>query len=146
MNKKLDAIIDDFNELRENFRTIFKTSEVKRDTLLEFQTRLVELKCDLTPWHKKVAAEYEKRSDKAATAIKYRICSSISNGEFIDIGDTNPLEKCSLNQAEKIAASTKRYKEFLDQRAFYRESLVNVVDLREDINSYINLIKDMLKQ
>lgn len=146
MNKDLNIIIDEFGELRKTFQTYMKSSNTNKDALIEFQLRLVELKADLTPWHKKVASEYEKRSDKAATAIKYRICVSISNGEFVDKGEENPFEKCSLNQAEKLAASTKTYKEFLDQRAFYRESLINVVDLREDVNSYINLIKDILKQ
>ena len=51
----------------------------------------------------------------------------------------------SISNADKFAAATKQYKEFLDQRTFAKESFVNIADLREDLQGYINIVKDRLK-
>jgi uncharacterized protein YjbI with pentapeptide repeats len=117
---------------------------VSRDSLLEYEHRFIELKSDLRPHRKYVASQWYKRDDKAATGIKFRIALAISRGSFEDKTETK-FEPCSINQAEKIASGTDVYKEFLDQRSFYRESFINISDLRNDIDSYINLIKDILK-
>ena len=37
------------------------------------------------------------------------------------------------------------YKEFLEQKVFYKESFVNIADLREEIASFVLLVKDKLK-
>ena len=36
----------------------------------------------------------------------------------------------------------KEYKQFLEQRAFHKESYVNVADLREDLQGFITLCRD----
>ena len=41
--------------------------------------------------------------------------------------------------------TVKEYKEFLEQKVFYKESFVNVADLREEIASFVLLVKDKLK-
>ena len=143
--KPLDEIIQEFEDLRANFKVFSKNSEDNRDVLLEYQHRFIDLKADLRYWHKKVAGEYEKRNDKASTAIKYRIAVAISEGNFKDDEGRLIYDKCSLNQSEKLAASSTKYKEFLEQRVFYKESFINVCDLRDDITLYVNLIKDRLK-
>lgn len=145
MHKPLNDIIEEYEALRENFKSYSKQGDNNKSTLLEYQERFVHIKADLRYWHSTVMFKAENRSDKAATAIKYRIAVSISEGEFVDENGNLIYDKCSITQAEKYAASSKKYKDFLDQRAFYRESLVNINDMREDINSYINLIKDKIK-
>jgi hypothetical protein len=145
MNRDLDVIIDDFDSFRESFNDYRKHKEVAKDTLIEFEARLVDLRADLRPHRKHVAAEWQKRDDKSATGIKFRIAIAINNGTFLD-DKGKPIYDCnSINQAEKFASGSDKYREFLDQRSFYKESLVNVTDLRNDIDGYINLIKDILK-
>ena len=48
----------------------------------------------------------------------------------------------SITNADKFAAATKQYKEFLDQRTFAKESFVNIADLREDLQGFITLCRD----
>lgn len=103
------------------------------------------MRADLRPFRKHAAAEWQKRDDKAATGIKFRIAIAINDGTFLD-ESKKPVYDCnSINQAEKFASGSKPYKDFLDQRSFYKETLVNVTDLRNDMDGYINLIKDILK-
>ena len=145
MARELETIIEEFDTFRESFNDYRKTKEVKKDTLIEFEARLVDLRADLRPYRKQIAAEWQKRDDKAATGIKFRIAIAINDGTFVD-GEGKPIYDCnSINQAEKFASGSQPYKEFLDQRSFYKESLVNLTDLRNDIDGYINLIKDILK-
>jgi hypothetical protein len=145
MNRDLDEIIEDFDSFRESFNDYRKNKEINKDTLIEFESRLVDLRADLRPHRKEVAAEWQKRDDKAATGIKFRIAIAIHNGEFKDEKGKLIYDACSINQAEKFASGSSKYLEFLNQRSFYKESLVNITDLRNDIDGYINLIKDMLK-
>lgn len=145
MNRKLDIIIDDFDSFRESFNDYRKNKDINKDTLIEFESRLVDLRADLRPHRKEVAAEWQKRDDKAATGIKFRIAIAIHEGRFKDKEGVLIYDKCSINQAEKFASGSDAYREFLDQRSFYKESLVNITDLRNDIDGYINLIKDILK-
>lgn len=145
MNRDLDTIIEDFDSFRESFIDYRKNKDVNKDTLIEFEARLVDLRADLRPHRKYVAAEWQKRDDKAATGIKFRIAIAINDGNFND-ENGKPIYDCkSINQAEKFASGSDKYREFLDQRSFYKEALVNVTDLRNDIDGYINLIKDILK-
>ena len=61
-----------------------------------------------------------------------------------DLEDT--IEICrTLGIPHKTYNFEKEYREFVEQRGFYKESLTNLSDTREDINSYINEIKDRLK-
>lgn len=145
MAKELDEILDDFEATRLAFSTYRKQKEVKRNALLEYEARFVDLRSELRPHRKYVAAEWQKRDDKAATGIKFRIAIAIHRGEFKDKEGKLVYEKCSINQAEKYASGSDKYREFLDQRSFFKESLVNITDLRNDIDGYINLIKDILK-
>lgn len=145
MARELETIIEEFDAFRESFRDYRKTKEVKKDTLIEFEARLVDLRADLRPHRKDVAAEWQKRDDKAATGIKFRIAVSIHRGEFMDEKGNLIFDPCSINQAEKFASGSNHYKEFLDQRSFYKETFVNITDLRNDMDGYINLIKDILK-
>lgn len=139
MGRSLSDIIEDFDNLRITYRLVIQEKEVSRETLLEFQGRFNDLKADLRPHHAEVSRQYTTRDDKAATAIKYRLAVAISQGEHED------FESCSINQAEKYAPATKEYKKFLEQRAFWKESLVNINDLRDDISSYLIEISTRLK-
>ena len=143
--EKLEKIIEEFEEERKSFKEFIRSGDGNKNTLLEYQNRFTNLKADLRPYAKKVAKEYEKRSDKQATAIKFRIAVAIHNGDFKDDEGNLIYEDCSINQAEKYASASEPYQKFLEQKAFYKESYVNIRDLREDMNTYINLIKDYLK-
>jgi hypothetical protein len=145
MSRQLDEIIADFDAQREAFRAVTNKGDVNKNVLLEFQGRLVDLKSEIRYWKKYLTKEWTRRDDKAATAIKFRIAISISRGEFKDEEGNLIYDKCSITSAEKYASGSLQYKDFVDQRAFYKESLTNVSDLREDLNSYINEIKDRLK-
>ncbi|MBP8762230.1 MAG: hypothetical protein KBH21_00085 [Acetoanaerobium sp.] len=143
--KMLNEVIDDFTLARESFKNYISSGVLKKESLNELQSMFVEIKTDLTHWKAKLSKSWVRTDDKAATAIKYRIAVAISKGEFKDLNTEVFIPKCSLSQAEKLAAGCNTYKEFLDKRAFNKESLTNITDLREDCNSYINLIKDLLK-
>ena len=145
MARELETIITEFDAFRDTFNIFRRTVEVKKETLIEYESRLVDLRCDLRPHRKHVAAEWQKRDDKAATGIKFRIAIAIHKGEFKDEDGQLLYDICSINQAEKFASGSDRYKKFIEQRSFFKEALVNVTDLRNDIDGYINLIKDMLK-
>jgi len=145
MRRDLETIISDFDYFRESFNDYRKKKEINKDTLIEFEARLVDLRADLRPFRKEIAAEWQKRDDKAATGIKFRIAIAINNGTFVDEEGRQIFDCNSINQAEKFASGSDKYKEFLDQRSFFKESLVNITDLRNDIDGYINLIKDILK-
>src|SRR6478609_246720 len=144
-NRPLVEIITDFESEREAYRAFTKKGDLNKHTLLEFQGRFVDLKSEIRHWKKYLSSEWTRRDDKAATAIKFRIAIAIAKGEFKDDQGNLIYEKCSITSAEKYASGSLQYKEFVDQRAFYKESLTNVSDLREDIGSYINEIKDRLK-
>lgn len=144
-NRELKDIIEDFDAQRESYRSVINKGEVNKHTLLEFQGRFIDLKSELRFWKKYLTKEWTRRDDKAATAIKFRIAIYISRGEYKDDEGNLMYEKCSITSAEKYASGSPEYKKFVDQRAFYKESLTNVTDLREDMNSYINEIKDRLK-
>jgi len=145
MGKELDQIIDEFDDLRNAFSSYRKKQEPNKDSLIEFEARFVDLRAELRPHRRYVAAEWQKRDDKAATGIKFRIAIAIHEGKFKDKKGELIYDECSINQAEKFASGSHAYKEFLDQRSFYKESLVNITDLRNDIDGYINLIKDIIK-
>lgn len=142
--KPLEDILQDFNNIRDSYKNYCKNSSVTKTGLIEFETRFTELKSDMTYWKSKLSGDWSRYDDKAATAIKYRIAVEIYRKGFIDTnGDV--YEKTSLSSAEKLAAATERYTTFINDRAFYKESMVNISDTKDDINSYINLIKDQLK-
>jgi hypothetical protein len=143
--KKLEELIDDFSTLRETFHNYTSRGEVKKESLNELQEKFVKIKSELTYWKSKMIKSWTRTDDKAATAIKYRIAVAISRGEFTDKDAEEPMPKCTLSVAEKLAAGSQTYKEFIDKRAFNKESMTNISDLREDCNSYINLIKDLIK-
>lgn len=143
--RSLEDIIEDYNVTRETFNNYTSTGEVKRESLNELQAKFVNIKSDLTYWKAKSIKHWTRTDDKAATAIKYRIAVAISKGEFKDIGAENFLPKCSLNHAEKMAAGSQTYKEFVDKRAFNKETMTNISDLREDCSSYILIINNFLK-
>lgn len=145
MIKPLEEILQEYESERSSFKDFIKKGDMNKNSLLEFQSRFVDIKADLRPWAKKITGEYEKRSDKQATAIKFRLAVAITKGELRDEEGKLIYDECSMNQAEKYASASDVYKEFLKQKTFYKESYVNIKDVREDINSYINLIKDYLK-
>lgn len=137
----LDEIIQEYDELRESLKEFNRNGDNNKDALLEFQQRFIDLKAELRPYHTKVLAEAEKRSDKSATAIKYRIASAMMRDEYDFVDEPILYESPpSITHADKFAAASNKYKIFLEQRVFYKESLANITDLREDINSYINNI------
>ncbi len=142
--RDLQEIINDYEELRSSFSSSNRNGSINKEALLEFQHKFIDLKADLRDWHTKMLHFAENRSDKGATAIKMRIAISMVKGQYtFKDGETPMYEKApSISNADKFAAATEEYKEFLKQRTFYKESFTNVADLREDINSYITLIRD----
>lgn len=145
MERELEEIILDFENTRLAFQSYRKKAEFQRGALLEYQARFVDIKAELRPYKVEMVKEWVRRDDKAASAIKYRMAISIHKGEFKDDKGVLIYDSCSINQAEKFANGCDRYKQFIDQRAFYKESLTNVTDLRNDCDSFANLIKDILK-
>lgn len=139
MSRSLEQIIEDFDDIRSSFRSLTRSGNENRESLIEFQSRFNDLKADLRPIHAQVSREWTARDDKSATAIKYRLAVAISKGAHPD------FDSCSINQAEKYAPASKEYKDFIAQRSFWKESLVNVNDLRDDINSYSIEIATRLK-
>lgn len=144
--KPLEEIIEEYENLRSSFRNYISNGDGNKNALVEFEYRFVDLRADLRPWHTKMVQASEARSDKSATAIKMRIAVAMVKDEY-EFKEESPMyEKApSISNAEKFAGASKEYKEFLEQRVFWKESLINVADLREDIGAYINMIKDKLK-
>ena len=142
--RELEDILKDYEDTRISFKDFSNSGDSNKDTLLEFQHRFVDLKADLRYWHTKMLKASEMRSDKGATAVKMRLACSMVKGEYVfKDGETPMYEKPpTMTNADKYAAATKEYREFLDQRTMYKESYTNVADTREDIGSYITLIRD----
>jgi hypothetical protein len=141
--RPLEEILTEYEELRKSFRNTTKSGSLTKDSLIEFQGRFIDLKADLKYWRVKYTHEWTRRDDKAATAIKFRIAVAMTRGEYPSGDDEVKLP--TITNAEKLASGSKEYREFVEQRGFYKESLTNLSDTREDINSYINEIKDRLK-
>jgi len=141
--EKLSDILDRFENTRQSFRNLTKKGEISKDSLNEFQSRFVDLKAEIRPYRAYLTKEWTRRDDKAATAIKFRIAVAMTRGEY-ETGD-GETKLPTITNAEKLASGSKEYREFVEQRGFYRESLTNISDCREDLNSYINEIKDRLK-
>lgn len=139
MSKSLEEILEDYENIRKSFRHCSQHGDCNKDTLIEFQARFTDLKADIRPTHNEVMRNWIKYDDKSATAIKYRLVVAIHKGEHED------FESCSLAQAEKLAPASKEYKKFIEQRSFWRESLNNINDLRDDISSYCVEISNRLK-
>ena len=141
--RPLEEILTEYEELRGSFRNFTKVGDGNKNTLIEFQGRFIDLKADLKYWKVKYTYEWTRRDDKAATAIKFRIAVAMTRGEY-PTGDEE-VKLPTITNAEKLASGSKEYREFVEQRGFYKESLTNLSDTREDINSYINEIKDRMK-
>lgn len=142
--RPLEDILEEYENTRQSFSNFTKVGDSNKDTLLEYQQRFLDLKADLRPWHTKMMHAAEMRSDKSATAIKMRIAVAMVKDEYTFAENEKPMyEKApSITNADKFAAATRQYKEFLDQRTFAKESFVNVADLREDLQGYITLCRD----
>ena len=141
--RPLEEILEEYENTRQSFRNTTKSGSLTKDSLVEFQGRFIDIKADLKYWRVKYTHEWTRRDDKAATAIKFRIAVAMTKGEYPSGDDEVKLP--TITNAEKLASGSKEYREFVDQRGFYKESLTNLTDTREDINSYINEIKDRLK-
>lgn len=145
--RPLEDIVVDFESLRETYRSFTKLGHNTKDALIEYQSRFLDLKSDLRYWRAKFTNEWIRRDDKAATAIKFRIAVAMTNGTY-NLNSEKEEETGKLptiTNAEKLASGSKEYREFVEQRGFYKESLTNITDMREDISGYINEIKDRLK-
>ena len=142
--RPLEEIIEEYENTRGSFKNFTSVGDANRDVLLEYQQRFLDLKSDLRPWHTKLMHASEMRSDKAATAIKMRIAIAMVKDEFVFENGEKPMydKPPTISNADKYAAATKQYKEFLDQRTFHKESFVNISDLREDLQGYITLCRD----
>lgn len=140
----LEEILEDYENTRQSFKNFTSVGDANKDTLLEYQQRFLDLKSDLRPWHTKTMHASEMRSDKQATAIKMRIAVSMVRGEYIFTDGEKPMyeKPPTMSVSDKYAAATKEYKEFLVQRAFHKESFVNIADLREDLTGLITLCRD----
>ena len=142
--RPLEEILEDYENTRQSFKNFTSVGDANKDTLLEYQQRFLDLKADLRPWHTKMMSYAEARSDKGATAIKMRIAIAMVKDEYIFGENEKPMydKPPTISNADKYAAATKQYKEFLDQRTFHKESFVNVADLREDLQGFITLCRD----
>lgn len=145
MERELEEIIEDFENNRLAFKSFREKKELTRGALLEYQARFVDIKAELRPFKKDMIKQWIRRDDKAATAIKFRIAIAIHKGEFRNEEGELLYDACTINAAEKFASGSDEYKKFVDQRSFYKESLTNITDLRNDCDSFANLIKDILK-
>ena len=142
---RLQELIQTYEATRESYRNFTNRGDLNKNTLLEFQGRFNDLKADLRVYHTYFTNGWTKRDDKSATSLKFRIAVAISEGRYEDENDPTTYEKCSITAAEKYAAGSSRYKQFIEQRGFYRESLTNISDLRDEMSNYVNEIKDRLK-
>lgn len=142
--RPLEEILIEYEELRGSFKNFTSVGDSNKDTLLEYQQRFLDLKADLRPWHTKMMHAAEMRSDKSATAIKMRIAIAMVKDEYAFGENEKPMydKPPTISNADKFAAATKQYKEFLDQRTFHKESFTNIADLREDLQGYITLCRD----
>lgn len=142
--RPLEEILIEYEELRGSFKNFTSVGDSNKDTLLEYQQRFLDLKADLRPWHTKMMHAAEMRSDKSATAIKMRIAIAMVKDEYTFGENEKPMydKPPTISNADKFAAATKQYKEFLDQRTFHKESFTNIADLREDLQGYITLCRD----
>jgi hypothetical protein len=142
--RPLEDIINEFEDIKKNFKHFASNGDGNKDTLLEYQHRFVDLKSDLRYWHTKMLNASEMRSDKGATAIKMRIAVAMVRDEYEWSEGEKPMydKAPAISNAEKFAGATKQYKEFLNQRTTHKENFTNVADLREDLNSYITLVRD----
>jgi hypothetical protein len=142
--RPLEEIIEEYENTRQSLKNFTTVGDANKDTLLEYQQRFLDLKADLRPWHTKMMHASEMRSDKSATAIKMRIAVAMVKDEYVFGENEKPMydKPPTISNADKYAAATKQYKEFLDQRTFHKESFVNVADLREDLQGYITLCRD----
>ena len=145
MSRPLEDIMQDFEDNRISFKVFRDKKVLNKTTLLEYQARFVDIKAELRPFRVDMVKQWIRRDDKAATAIKFRIAIAIHEGRFKDKEGKLIYESCSISAAEKFASGCAQYKEFVDQRAFYKESMTNLTDLRNDCDSFANLIKDILK-
>ena len=137
---KLEDILQAFDDLKLSFRHHTNHGDMtNKNALIEFQGKFIDLKTEIRPHKNSIYREFRKRTDKNATAIKARIANAIANCTFEE------FEKASFSKARELAAASSAYETFLDQRQFYETSYYNLVDLREDIYSYINEIKDRIK-
>ena len=141
--RPLEEILTEYENTRQSYRAFTRNGDSNKNTLIEYQGRFIDLKADLKYWKVKYTHEWTRRDDKAATAIKFRIAVAMTRGEYQSGDDEVKLP--TITNAEKLASGSKEYREFVEQRGFYKESLTNLSDTREDINSYINEIKDRLK-
>ena len=139
MAKTLDEILTEYEETRASFRHCATYGDCTKDSFLEFQGRFTDLKADLRPIHSEVTRSWTLHDDKSATALKFRLVLAIHKGNHKD------FEACSLAQAEKFAPASEEYKKFIEKRSFWRESLNNINDLRDDISSYCVEISNRLK-
>lgn len=135
----LNEVVTRYEDLRASFRSFTSSGQLNKHTLNEYQHRFIDIAADLRPFKQDVNAKWLRHDDKAATSMKSRIALQLSEG------GVDGYEKMSLNQADKFASSTPHYRDFLQKRAFYKESLVNLEDLRMDCSGYIYLIKDYIK-
>ncbi len=136
----LQDIIQGFDDLKQSFRHHTNHGDItNKNALIEYQGKFIDLKTEIRPHKNSIYREFRKRTDKNATAIKARIANAIANGTFEE------FEKVSFSKARELAAASSAYETFLEQRQFYETSYYNLVDLREDIYSYINEIKDRLR-
>lgn len=141
---ELEDVIEAYNNIRKAYKEYCRNSEVRKEGLIEYESKFIEIKANLTRWKAKMTGEWTRYDDKAATAVKYRIAMKMYREGFTDING-DKYEKTSLSSSEKMAAGTEQYQKFIADRAFYKESFVNIADTKDDVNSYINLIKDQLK-
>lgn len=140
----LEEIIENYENLRASYKHHIK-NDFNKDGLLEYQNRFTDLKADLRSIHAEIARKYALHDDKSATAMKYRITVAISEGKIKNEDGSLRYPLCSINQAEKYAAGSDVYNDFIKKRAFWKESLINITNLRDDINSYLIEIATKLK-
>lgn len=141
----LEEIIETYENLRKSYRREFEKIDIPREALLEYQGRFTDLKASLRPIYAEVVKSYSHYDDKACTAVKYQLCISIAEGRLRHPDGSLKYPTCSINQAEKYAAGSDEYLAYIKKRSFWKESMINVTGLREDINGYLIEISNRLK-
>lgn len=137
VGEKLEKFVLDYESLRKEYSQFLSSGGARdKHVLSSFQSKFNNLKGDLVQVYPYILKEQVRRDNKAMTAVKARLARAIHEGRYKDFEATNSWNKC-----ESLAASTDEYRDMLEQRAFWYESLETLTEIKFSIQSYISEIE-----
>lgn len=111
-----------------------------RESLVMMEEQFVKAKSALRPIKADIMRFDRARGNRAASAKLAQIENSILKGTH------STIEKpSSITRATTLAKASQEYIDFLEESNESAELTSNVNDLQDEINNYINLIKDRMK-